>query len=124
MVSKETPTPLLTVQVLFEEKLESVSDATIYISILDVTMADAPSKVILQQVVKDIDYKANNNKSYQEFRIYGQIPNNKASTPLEVHVDVDNDGKISVGDYINMESYPVLTYGNPNYISVKVKNVK
>ena len=78
MVSKETPTPLLTVQVLFEEKLESVSDATIYISILDVTMADAPSKVILQQVVKDIDYKANNNKSYQEFRIYGQIPNNKA----------------------------------------------
>ena len=82
MVSKETPTPLLTVQVLFEEKLESVSDATIYISILDVTMADAPSKVILQQVVKDIDYKANNNKSYQEFRIYGQIPNNKASTLL------------------------------------------
>ena len=48
----------------------------------------------------------------------------KQGTPLEVHVDVDNDGKISVGDYINMESYPVLTYGNPNYISVKVKNVK
>ena len=101
-----------------------MSDATIYISILDVTMADAPSKVILQQVVKDIDYKANNNKSYQEFRIYGQIPNNKAKYAVRVHVDVDNDGKISVGDYINMESYPVLTYGNPNYISVKVKNVK
>ena len=83
MVSKETPTPLLTVQILFEEKLEAVSDATIYISILDVTMADAPSKLILQQVVKDIDYKANNNKSYQEFRIYGQIPNNKASMLLE-----------------------------------------
>ena len=118
LVSKET-LPLLTVQINFEETLELLSNATIYITIFDVTMADAPSKMILQRVIRNIDYNSN-----LQFRIYGQIPNKKARYSVRVHVDVDGDGKVSTGDFISMESYPILTYDYPNYVSVKVKLVK
>jgi uncharacterized protein YuzE len=32
---------------------------------------------------------------------------------IRVHIDLDRDGKISGVDYINMQSYPVLTRGHP-----------
>jgi hypothetical protein len=39
-------------------------------------------------------------------------------------VDIDGDGKISKGDYINVVNCPVLTYGNPKQIEVEVERVE
>ena len=39
-------------------------------------------------------------------------------------VDVDGDGKVSVGDYISMQSYPVLTFGYPREVTIEVKKVE
>ena len=38
--------------------------------------------------------------------------------------DVDGDGQVSRGDYITMESYPVLTHGYPHVVIVRLRKVK
>ena len=48
----------------------------------------------------------------------------RRSYSIRVHIDVDNNGKINSGDFITMESYPVITYGYPkDNISVHVRKV-
>jgi uncharacterized lipoprotein YbaY len=44
-------------------------------------------------------------------------------TTVWAHVDVDGDGRVSKGDYISMESYPV-TLGTVQDLTIRVKEVK
>ena len=39
---------------------------------------------------------------------------------ISVLVDVDEDGKTGKGDYINKQSYPVLTMGCSDYVEIEV----
>jgi hypothetical protein len=57
------------------------------------------------------------------FKLYGKIKNRQAGYAISVHVDIDGDGEIGIGDYISMERYPVLTYGYPNHVTVRVKRI-
>jgi uncharacterized lipoprotein YbaY len=124
--------PLLRGIIIFDKNnVKPFSGATVYIRIEDVTMQDAPSKLILQQVIKDLSYDGNNisNHYHQkklEFELFGDIVVDvRRSYAISVHIDVDNNGKINSGDFINMESYPVITYGYPkDCVLVRVKQVK
>ena len=98
------------------------SNAKAYVQLLDVGAADASSRVIAEQVLTDISQKASSGQSIP-FVLYGAIPDERGSYTISVHVDVDGDGKISRGDYITMQSYPVLTFGYPDRVSVEVKKV-
>ena len=42
---------------------------------------------------------------------------------VSVLVDLDGDGKTGKGDYINKQSYPVLTKGFPDFAEVIVSEV-
>jgi uncharacterized lipoprotein YbaY len=116
--------------IIFDNNVKSFSGATIYIRLNDVTMQDAPSKLILQQVIKDVNYDdGNHGSSHQKkfkFELFGNIVVDfRLRYAVSVHIDLDNDGKIGLGDLINMESYPVITHGYPKYnISVHVREVK
>ena len=107
---------------------KSFSGATIYVRLEDVTMQDAPSKLILQQVIKDVSYDglAEHNQKKFDFELIGDTAIDFQSMyAISVHIDVDNNGKVSLGDFINMESYPVITHGYPqDNISVHVRQVK
>jgi uncharacterized lipoprotein YbaY len=124
--------PLLRGIIIFDKNnVKPFSGATVYIRIEDVTMQDAPSKLILQQVIKDVSYDGNviSNHHHQkkiEFELFGDIVVDvRRSYAISVHIDVDNNGKINSGDFINMESYPVITYGYPkDCVLVRVKQVK
>jgi uncharacterized lipoprotein YbaY len=49
---RTTPPPLVNGEISFDKKnVKSFSGATIYVRIEDVTMQDAPSKLISQQVI-------------------------------------------------------------------------
>jgi len=124
--------PLLRGIIIFDKNnVKPFSGATVYIRIEDVTMQDAPSKLILQQAIKDLSYDDNDisNHHHQkkiEFELFGDIVVDvRRSYAISVHIDVDNNGKINSGDFINMESYPVITYGYPkDCVLVRVKQVK
>jgi uncharacterized lipoprotein YbaY len=112
---------LVTGEVLFEKGARPFSGATVYIRLEDNSRADAASRIIAEQVVRDFSHKQKGGGV--EFKLYGEPPEERADCNVRVHVDVDGDDEVSVGDYITMESYPVLTYGHPRHVSVTVREV-
>jgi uncharacterized lipoprotein YbaY len=127
-----TTTPLVKGEISFDQKnVKSFSGATIYVRLQDVTMQDAPSKLISQQVIKNVSYNGGSvaGRHHQkkiEFALFGDriAIDFRRSYAVSVHIDVDNNGKINTGDFINMESYPVITHGYPKEnVSVHVRQV-
>ena len=70
-----------------------------------------------------MDYDPNNPK-HIAFSLYPENYDPTARYIVSVHIDVNGNGVLDVGDLINMESYPVLTHGYPNKVSVRVKQIR
>lgn len=115
--------PLVTGEILFPAHSVLPNNALAYVHLLDTSLADAPSIIIAEEVIEDIAGKAARGERIR-FAIYGEIQNQRASYSVSVHIDVDRDGRVGAGDYINMQNYPVITFGYPNHIEVKVVRVK
>jgi uncharacterized lipoprotein YbaY len=98
------------------------SKATVYIRLEDITEADSASKIVAEQVIRDISHQQGGTEKIS-FNLQSQSFDDKASHIVSVHVDVDNNGQISEGDYINMESYPALTLGHSSQVSVCVQQI-
>lgn len=111
--------------IVFEGDVKPFSGATAHIRLEDVSLQDAPSKLIAEQVVRNVTYDSIDRQKIQ-FVFYrdGIVVEVNARYSIKVHIDVDNDGKLSKGDFITTQSYPVLTYGYPNNLSVIVKELK
>lgn len=92
------------------------------VQLRETSMADAPSRLVAEQVLKDITSRANAGELIP-FEISGEPADQRQSYSLEVLVDVDGDGKPSRGDFINVQNYPVLTFGSPNSVTVEVKEI-
>ena len=114
--------PLVEGKIIFDRLAKSFSHCTVYIYLEDVSMADAPSRVIFEQVIADVDLVATQDPAI-EFVLYGKITDYNASYAIRVHADIDRDGKLSKGDFINMESYHVLTHGYPKNIIIHVRQI-
>jgi uncharacterized lipoprotein YbaY len=124
--------PLLRGEIVFDNNnVKPFTGATVYIRLEDVTMQDVPSKLITQQVIKDVSYDddiaGHHHQKKLEFELFGDIEiiDSRAMYAVRVYTDVDNNGKINSGEYINMESCPVITHGYPKYsVLVRVRRVK
>jgi uncharacterized lipoprotein YbaY len=95
------------------------ASAKAYVRLLNTSMADAPSAVVAEQV---IDHLRKDEKV--TFRLEPNAIDERATYTVSVLVDLDGDGKISKGDYISMQSYPVLTFGSPSEVTIEVKQVE
>jgi len=110
-------------EVIFDENTQPFTGATVTVSLEDVNLADAASKTVAKVVFRDVAYSPESSSPLQ-FSLEGLNPDEKTSYNIRVHADLDNDGQVSRGDYLTMQSYPVLTYGNPTEVSVRVQQVK
>ena len=114
---------LISGDIRFAEHPSLPEGAKIYVRLLDTSLADAPAKVVAEQVLTDISKNANSGEPVS-FTIDGKIENQQGSYSISVLIDVDGDGKRGKGDFINMQSYPVLTFGYPSQVSVLVKRIQ
>jgi uncharacterized lipoprotein YbaY len=114
---------LVSGEIILGEEVQSFSSATIYVRLEDVSRVDALSKTVAEQVLHNVSHQAGH-QSQLAINLRGTTPDERASYAVYVHVDVDGDGKVSRGDYISMESYPVLTFGYPNRVTVRVREVR
>jgi uncharacterized lipoprotein YbaY len=110
-------------EILFEEAGGSFSGATVYVLLEDTSLADAPARVVAEEILRDVSHTAGSSTRLP-FALSGVIPDERSRYSVRVHVDVDGDGQVSRGDFITMESYPVLTFGNPDQVTVKVKELR
>jgi uncharacterized lipoprotein YbaY len=114
--------PQIQGQILFEET-QSFCGATVYVRLEDVSQADAPSRVAGEQVIHNVS-RPPGRPRLLPINLRSEMPKERSSYVVRVHVDVDGDGQVSRGDYITMESYPVLTFGHPNWVTVRVHEVE
>jgi hypothetical protein len=100
-------------------------NATIYIHVIDISFLDTYSNILYTHIIKDIDYFKNSTFNIDfTFHIEKvQIKQDK-NYSLQIHIDVDNDKKISIGDYINMENYPLINFIKSNNSFVNLKRIK
>lgn len=115
--------PLVKVKIMFEEAAPSFSGATMYARLENITSADIASRVTAEYVKPGVAFNPEISSDLA-FVIAGNPPDPRASYGVRVHIDVDGDGKVSQGDFISMQSYPVITFGHPSEVSILVRQVK
>ncbi len=106
----------------FPEGTPAFAGATVRVSLLDVTRADAPSRVIVEETIPHASHPGGAGGSFA-FALRAGTVDARARYVVRVHVDVDNDGRVSQGDYVTTASYPVLTFGHPNRVVAQVHRV-
>ena len=110
--------PLVTGEILLPAGVVLPTRAVAYVRLLDTSLADAPSITVAEQIIKDVAAQNAKGRSIK-FALYGELRDARASYTVSVHIDVDLDGLVSVGDYISMQSYPVISFGYPDYVAVQ-----
>ncbi len=89
----------------------------------DVSRVDAASVGVAEQIIDGVSYDPTDRASLA-FSLHGEVPDDRANYAIRVHIDVDRDDRVSRGDYVTMESFPVLTRGHPDRVTVRVREVK
>lgn len=93
--------------------------AKMYVRLLNVSYADAPSKTEAEQIIE----VPPGSPDWLRFVINLEAVEPATHYAVSVHVDIDGDGKISRGDYITTQRYSVLTFGRSNHVAVDVQRV-
>jgi uncharacterized lipoprotein YbaY len=118
-----TKKPLVVGTITFEEGTAPFSGATVSVRLYDISYADAAAEVMAEFIQKHVTFDPQRNTGLA-FTLTGPPPDSRGHYSLFVHIDLDGDGMVSQGDYITMQSYPVLTFGHPHTVTVQVRQVK
>jgi uncharacterized lipoprotein YbaY len=110
-------------QIVFDDDAPAFSGATLYVTLEDVTYADSEATTIGRLVKKDVAHDPNAGDPLT-FEITCEVPDDSARYNVRAHIDVDGSGQISRGDYVNTQSYPVITRGHPSDVSMRVSRIK
>ncbi len=111
---------LVTGEVVFEADTPPFADAVVTVRLEDVSLIDAPSKVVAEQVIRNVSCSGGG----LPFELKGALPDDdRARYTVSAHVSLGGGRDVQQGDYITMQSYPVLTHGNPDRVTVQVKLV-
>jgi len=113
---------LLTGLITFPPHTQLRDGAVAHVRLLDTSLADAPTTTVQQMIVSGIARLLSNGKPVA-FALSILTIDPRVNYTVDIHVDDDGDGQISRGDYINMQSYPVLTFGHPDRVVVEVRQV-
>jgi uncharacterized lipoprotein YbaY len=112
---------LVSGEIAFGGDAAAFSGATVYVRVDDVSLMDVPTTLISQQILENVDFQPGQTIP---FEVYGRKPlDDHARYQLSVHVSLSGSADVEKGDYITMESYPVLTQGYPDEVHVVVRRV-
>ncbi|MBN1323469.1 MAG: hypothetical protein JW986_05645 [Methanotrichaceae archaeon] len=95
--------------------------ATIYLRIQDVSRIDAPSIVMAENVVRDLEIGGVHGHKIGFSMKFSPLKGRRYT--MFVHIDVDGDGEISIGDYITVISYLITPSDSPVHLDLQVSRV-
>lgn len=106
--------------IIFDQPVETFSNATVYLEVEDVSLQDVASTVISEESIVGVSMNASD---IQPVPYLIQYPNleERRTYSLSVHVDVDGDGRLSNGDYYSTWNNPVPTNPGVHELDVHVE---
>jgi hypothetical protein len=104
----------------FQSDAEPFDKATAYIRMRDVSMQDSAAKILAEQVIGNLKYVPS---MRIEFFIKGKIEDERGTYDIYVLIDVNGDGKQSVGDYITTGSYLISSTANTTGLNIPVQRI-
>ncbi len=117
---------LVTGELVFDADTLPFVGAWLIVKLEDVSLADGPAKVI-SVYQQDLSYDGNDPVKFQ---LHTNGDNSeidpKATYNIRAHVSLhpfDEPEDIRQGDFLTMQSYPVLTQGNPDHVMVEVRRI-
>ena len=112
-------------KIRFSALKRPLQNAVVQIRLDDVTVTDARAKTLARAEAGPCSAKAG-----EDCRLPFAIEVNDADIDpraryvIAAHADLDGDGEVSRGDYVTMQSYPVLTRGYPTNVDLELREVK
>jgi uncharacterized lipoprotein YbaY len=88
------------------------------IEVRDVSQADAPSQVIAEQQIEDVDLRPGSEIDFS-LEVPDVEPNRQLS--MRVHIDINGSGKTESGDLLTTQNYAVQANGSPPAMQVPVQ---
>jgi putative lipoprotein len=113
---------VVTGTIVFGADLEPFTGATVHARIEDVSRADAPAGVAAESVLREVG-AGGKAPGWLAFTIEAPFLEPRARYVVRVHVDVDVDGQVGVGDYVSTASHPVSVGGGATNLLIPVKRV-
>ena len=110
-------------KITFEEAASPFAGATMYVRLERITAADIASETVADYVERDVAFDPKTSSGLS-FAIAGDPPDPRGSYAVRAHIDIDGDGEVGQGDFVSMQSYPVITFGHPREVSILVRQVK
>jgi uncharacterized lipoprotein YbaY len=107
--------------IIFDDDDEPPAGATVYVRLEDVSRADAPATVVAEEVIREA--RPGPQAGWLAFTLHGGPLDPRRRYGVRVHVDVDGDGAVGVGDYVSTASHPVWADRVPMRLSVAVRRI-
>src|SRR5687767_1376300 len=100
--------------IVFDPAPVDLTDARIFIRLEDTTYAGRAANVIVEHLLTNLPGTVQPDQSIP-FELDGAVAEPRHRYTVTVHVVMGGASgqSVSPGDYINRESYPVLTFGYP-----------
>lgn len=108
--------------VTLETVTSPISSATLYVRVEDVSRADTSSIVIAEIALTDISLQPGGDQRLP-FQLEVPAMDRHDRYILSAHLDVDNSGTITLGDYLTMESIPVGEGSLSDRVSLPARRV-
>lgn len=104
-------------------EIETFSGAVLHVYLEDVSLADAAATVTANISIAGLAHQ-NGRASSWPFELEAGSIDQRAHYAVRAHVDRHGGGQIQPGDYVSTQSYPVLTFGNSDRVTIEVRQVR
>lgn len=114
--------PVVSGTIVFGSDLEPFAGATVYVRLEDISRINVSAPVVAETVLQEV--RAGGQAPIQlEFTIDAPPLDPRAILSVRVHVDVDADGQVGIGDYVSTISHPIKAGIDATMILIPVKRV-
>ena len=114
--------PALTGEVVIPPEVTSFADATLHVTIRDVSLADRAAEPIAQTSVAAVAHRRGRETRVPiRVGLDAALVEERAHYAAQVWLDIGSTGARSETDLFSDEAYPVLTHGWPSDVQIRLR---
>lgn len=108
---------------VLDAEVAGFTGATLHVYLEDVSRIDAPATIVARASIPNLHHRAGEVSRF-DFELRGGPVDPAAHYSLRAHVDLDGSGTPAPGDLVTVQSFPVLTFGHPDRVTLSVRQIE